>query len=213
MLVKDARPFASVRWAQHGFRRAAGVRAGTQRNLMGQLDGTTNPEPGTEAFERSVWQGDTTTMVIRRIRVELETWDQLGRTEKEQVIGRRLDSGAPLTGTAEHDPPDFEATDEVGFPVIPDFAHIRRAHVADPHSQMFRRPYHYDGAPDATGQADSGMIFVAYQADIDRQFSPVQRRLAEHDLLNKWITPIGSAVFAIPPGCQPGGWIGEEVLG
>ena len=56
MLVKDARPFASVRWAQHGFRRAAGVRAGTQRNLMGQLDGTTNPEPGTEAFERR-WAG------------------------------------------------------------------------------------------------------------------------------------------------------------
>lgn len=28
-----------------------------------------------------------------------------------------------------------------------------------------------------------------------------------------WITTIGSAVFAIPPGCGPGGWIGEQVLG
>lgn len=213
MLVKDARPFATVRWVQRGFRRAAGVREGTQRNLMGQLDGTTNPRPGTEAFERAVWAGDSTTVVIRRIRVELETWDELGRTDKELVIGRRLDSGAPLTGAAEHDPPDFAASDAVGFPVIPEFSHIRRAHVPDENQRMLRRPYHYDGPPDADGRADSGMIFVAYQADIDRQFIPVQRRLAEQDLLNKWTTPIGSAVFAIPPGCRPGGWIGEEVLG
>ncbi|MBQ1015388.1 Dyp-type peroxidase, partial [Micromonospora sp. M51] len=50
-------------------------------------------------------------------------------------------------------------------------------------------------------------------ADITRQFLPIQRRLADRDLLNEWTTPIGSAVFAIPPGCPPGGWIGEQVLG
>ena len=27
------------------------------------------------------------------------------------------------------------------------------------------------------------------------------------------ITPIGSAVSAIPPGCAEGGWIGEGLLG
>ncbi|MEV0131080.1 hypothetical protein AB0H83_21775 [Dactylosporangium sp. NPDC050688] len=26
-------------------------------------------------------------------------------------------------------------------------------------------------------------------------------------------TPIGSAVFAIPPGCEPGGWVGRTLLG
>jgi dye decolorizing peroxidase len=49
-------------------------------------------------------------------------------------------------------------------------------------------------------------------ADIDRQFVPVQRRLAELDLLNQWTTPVGSAVFAILPGCAEGGWLGESVL-
>lgn len=45
MLIKDARPFAAVRWVQQGFRRSPGVHAPehTQRNVMGQLDGTANP--------------------------------------------------------------------------------------------------------------------------------------------------------------------------
>ena len=50
------------------------------------------------------------------------------------------------------------------------------------------------------------------QADIDAQFTPIQRRLDELDLLNEWTTPIGSAVFAVPPGCSPGGYIGETLL-
>ena len=152
-------------------------------------------------------------MVIRRIRVELETWDELGRTDKELVIGRRLDSGAPLTGTAEHDPPDFDATDDVGFPVIPEFSHIRRAHVPDPHPQMFRRPYHYDGAPDAARPSGQWHDLCCVPGRHRPPVHPGAAPPAEQDLLNKWITPIGSAVFAIPPGCQPGGWIGEEVLG
>jgi dye decolorizing peroxidase len=222
VLVKDARAFATVRWVQQGFRNGRGVvdEAFTQRNIMGQLDGTVNPTPGTAAFEQAVWVADGpewlrdgTTLVIRRIRIDMERWDLLGRAEKELVIGRRLDTGAPLTGHAEHDPPDFAATDDLGLPVIPDFAHIRRAHVPDERLRILRRSYNYDGAPGPDGRADSGLIFAAYQADIERQFLPIQRSLAERDLLNDWTTPIGSAVFAIPPGCGPGGWIGEQVLG
>ncbi|GIG88128.1 Dyp-type peroxidase [Plantactinospora endophytica] len=222
MLVKDARPFATVRWVQRGFRRSRGAQADghTQRNVMGQLDGTANPRPGTAAFERSVWTGDGpdwlrdgSTLVLRRIRAELETWDKLGRTDKELAVGRRLDTGAPLSGRHEQDEPDFSALDEAGLPVMPDFAHVTRARVMDDRLKILRRPYNYDGAPDPAGRADSGLIFAAYQADITRQYLPIQRRLAERDLLNDWITPIGSAVFAIPPGCGPDGWIGEQVLG
>lgn len=46
----------------------------------------------------------------------------------------------------------------------------------------------------------SGLLFASYQADVDRQFLPIQRRLDESDMLNEWTTPIGSAVYAIPPG-------------
>ena len=75
MIVKDARSFARVRWAQRGFRRSAAARppGHTQRNLMGQLDGTVNPT-GTR-LDRAVWvdrgpdwlRGGTT-LVLRRIR-------------------------------------------------------------------------------------------------------------------------------------------------
>ncbi|MDG4757397.1 Dyp-type peroxidase [Micromonospora sp. WMMD710] len=221
VLLKDSRPFATVRWVQQGFRRGPGVEPGghTQRNLFGQLDGTANPRPGTPA-DRAVWIADgpawlrdSTTLVVRRISMNMETWDLLGRADRELAVGRRLDTGAPLTGTAEHDAPDFAAPGPDGLTVIPDFSHLTRAHVTDDRLKILRRPYNYDAVPTAEGQADSGLIFTSYQADIARQFLPIQRRLADRDLLNEWTTPIGSAVFAIPPGCPPDGWIGEQVLG
>lgn len=221
VLIKDSRPFATIRWVQRGFRRSPGVEPGghTQRNLFGQLDGTANPRPGS-ALDRAVWVPDgpawlrdSTTVVVRRISMNMESWDLLGRADRELAVGRRLDSGAPLTGTAEHDEPDFAATGPDGLTVIPDFSHLTRAHVTDDRLKILRRPYNYDGVPTAEGHADSGLIFTSYQADIARQFLPVQRRLADRDLLNEWTTPIGSAVFAVPPGCQPDGWIGEQVLG
>ncbi len=158
------------------------------------------------------WLRDSTTLVVRRISMNLETWDLLGRTDRELAVGRRLGSGAPLTGTREHDEPDFAALGPDGLTVIPDFSHLTRAHVTDDRFRILRRPYNYDGVPAADGTADSGLIFAAYQADIATQFLPIQRRLAERDLLNEWTTPIGSAVFAVPPGCPEGGWVGQQLL-
>ncbi|QSI49755.1 Dyp-type peroxidase [Thermobispora bispora] len=222
VIVKDARAFATVRWVQHGFRRPPSTQplGTTQRNLFGQLDGTVNPRPGTPEFDRAVWVSDGpewlrggTTLVLRRIRMHLETWDELDREGKEFAIGRRLSDGAPLTGGKETDEPDFSALTPAGFPVISEMAHIRRAHVADPGMRILRRPYNYDEGITADGRSDAGLLFAAYQASIERQFIPIQRRLAEADLLNQWTTPIGSAAFAIPPGCGPDGWIGETLLG
>jgi dye decolorizing peroxidase len=213
MLIKDTRPFAAVRWVQQGFRRSPGVQASehTQRNVLGQLDGTANPR-GTE-IDPAVWNPDgSTQLVIRRMRAEMEKWDLLAVADKENAVGRRLQSGAPLSGTQERDEPDFTALDDAGLPRIPDFSHVTRAHVTDPRLKILRRPYNYDGAPNALGHPDAGLIFAAYQRDIAEQFVPIQQRLADKDLLNEWITPIGSAVFAIPPGCAEGGWIGDQVL-
>jgi dye decolorizing peroxidase len=214
MLIKDARPFAAVRWVQTGFRNSPGVQqAGfTQRNLLGQLDGTANPKDA--VLDAAVWSADgSSTLVIRRIRTEIERWDLLSVADKENAVGRRMTTGAPLSGVREHDEPDFTAVDAAGLPVMPDYAHVTRAHVTDPALKILRRPYNYDGVPNAAGHPDSGLIFAAYQADVARQYLPIQQRLAEKDLFNEWITPIGSAVFAIPPGCAADGWIGERVIG
>lgn len=218
MLLKDARGFATVRWIQQGFRRAHGTeRPGTtMRNLFGQVDGTSNPQPGTDDFDRVVWSDDGwlaggTGMVLRRIRMDLDAWDRLDRGGREASVGRTLRDGAPLTGTSEFDEPDFDATTAIGFPVIPAFAHIRRAR-GDGTERIFRRAYNYDERPAGDGVSESGLLFAAFQADVARQFVPMQQRLDELDLLNEWTVPIGSAVFAVPPGCAEGGYIGETLL-
>ncbi|MET4224267.1 Dyp-type peroxidase [Oerskovia enterophila] len=224
MLLREARAFASVRWLQKGFRRSVGSEpAGrTMRNLMGQIDGTRNVDPVADA--PLVWSDGTdgwlaggTSMVVRRIRMELDTWDEVDRSTREAVMGRRLADGAPLTGTKEHDEPDLEAVGPHGLTVIGPAAHVRRARTTDPAERFLRRAYSYDDAPDVTTDpgalSSSGLVFVTFQADVDRQFVPVQRRLDEVDLLNEWTTPIGSAVFAVPPGCAEGEFLGQPLLG
>jgi len=224
MLLKDSRSFTSVRWVQTGFRRAHGtVKPGTtMRNLFGQVDGTTNPIPGTADFDEVVWNtsgwlAGGTGAVIRRIRMDLDKWDRLDRSGRNQSIGRFQSNGAPLTSSphgesAEFDEPDFEAKNPIGFTVIPEFSHMARARPVEAHERIFRRAYNYQGPPSGDALSDSGLIFTSFQADVERQFTPIQRRLDELDLLNEWTTPVGSAVFAIPPGCAEGGFIGDTLL-
>ena len=39
-----------------------------------------------------------------------------------------------------------------------------------------------------------------------------ERRLADLDIMNRWTTPIGSAVFAVLPGCETGGMLGTAMF-
>jgi deferrochelatase/peroxidase EfeB len=200
---------AHVRWRQDGFlRRGSGDRAGgTPRDLLGFRHGTANLRQARE-LDRHVWIGGRerswllggTLLVVRRIRIELERWQALPVAEQEQVIGRRRDSGAPLGQRREYDPAPLER--------FPPHAHAR---LAAPRSNggaaMLRRGYSYDD-----GGGDAGLLLLAYLRDPRRQFVPVQRRLAQHDALADHTRAIGSAVFAIPPGARPGGFIGAPLL-
>jgi len=222
MLLKDSRSFVSVRWVQKGFRRALGsVEPGTtSRNLFGQVDGTVNPAANSTDFDNVVWAtaGNPawlhggTGFVLRRISMNLDEWDMLDRSGRESAIGRTLANGAPLTGTNETDAPDFEAKTAIGFPVIPEFSHMRRARSDNPAERILRRGYNYDETSVGSGVSNSGLLFVSFQADVDAQFVPIQKRLDTLDLLNEWTTPIGSAVFAIPPGCADGSYIGDTLF-
>ncbi len=213
VLVRQASTFASVRWVQQGFRRAPGAVAPgtTMRNLFGQVDETRNLVPGRD--DDLIWHDDGpmaggTGMVVRRITMDLDGWEQLDRPARELVVGRRLADGAPLTGRAEHDEPDLDAVGPDGLAVIPPWAHVRRARTDDPRQRFLRRSYSYD---DGAGR-DVGLVFVTFQADVTEQFVPVQRRLAELDLMNTWTTPVGSAVFAVPGGVAPGEHLAQRLL-
>ena len=220
VLTKNVRAMAVQRWRQAGFRNARGAdRQGTSmRNLMGQVDGTVNLAP--VEFDELVWLGDEvypglaggTLMVLRRIEMQLDTWDELDRESKELTVGRTLDSGAPLTGQRETDEPDFTLARN-GIPVIPPNSHIALARHRHDGERFLRRPYNYDDAPEPGQTSNTGLIFATYQRDIDTQFLPVQQRLAQFDALNQWTTAIGSSVFVILPGVRsPEGYLGQELL-
>ncbi|CAN5594896.1 Dyp-type peroxidase [soil metagenome] len=220
VLLKNVRTMTTPRWRQAGFRNAHGAAqpGGSMRNLMGQIDGTANLHDDT-AFDRHVWDDGSekpwfaggTIVVLRRIRAEMDTWDELDRTSKELTVGRRLDTGAPLTGIVETDEPDLAAAVD-GITVIPPNAHIALARHRSDSEQFLRRPYNYDDPPTPGHTTDSGLIFAAYQRNPAIQFTPVQERLASADAMNQWITTIGSATFAILPGATPGAYLGQSLL-
>jgi len=210
MLSRDAAEFATVRWIQNGFAQKAKVAVGAgksvdvHRNLMGQVDGTDNPKPGTRNFADLVWidHGPAwciggTQVVIRRIRMNLDAWDSLGRPQQESAIGREISTGAPLGGAILTDPVDLEARDAIGLLAIPEYAHVRRASAQGFRERFLRRPYNYVVEND--GDTESGLLFLAYAQDLAEQYLPVQNRLAEFDLLNVWTKPIGSSTFVIAP--------------
>ena len=220
MVLKDLSTLTTVQWAQPGFRSPTpaneGGRAG--RNMMGQVDGTVNPLPGTAQFDTVVWSnGDAvwsaggTVVVLRRIRMLLDEWDQMDVGAKELVIGRTLDTGAPLGGEDETDEVRFDVLDENGLPVIPSNAHMRVAHADSDEEMILRRPYTYD-AGFVDGRQDVGLIFAAYTADPQRSFIPMQERIAEMDAFNRWNTTIGSSTYFIPPGCAEGDYVASGVF-
>ena len=223
ILASGVRGVARQKWAQRGFRKAVGTDPSgrTQRNLFGQIDGTVNPTPeGDMDFDQILysdgsdqrWMRGGSALVLRRIRMTMDTWEEIDRNSRELSVGRTLDTGAPLTGTAEHDPADFEAIDDVGLPVIPPESHMARARQLNRGEAMLRRPYNYDDPPEGGEISNTGLLFTAYMADPVRTYIPVQQRLAEKDALNTWTIPIGSAVFAIPPGAPEGGYVGQQLF-
>ena len=208
-LLRDSAYFADLRWRQTGFAAIDSASPlGSQRNLMGQIDGTGSARPGTDAFEKSVW-GDSvsepnwyaggTTLVYRKIEMNLDTWDILDHKGKEEVIGRKLSNGAPLGGDKETDFLDLNARGKNGLLAVPGFAHVRQAQSAEGALPLFRKPYNYVDER-ADGSTRAGLVWLAYAHNAAEQYVPMQRRLADFDLLNKWTTPVASATFAIPRG-------------
>lgn len=221
-LTRDAAPFARPAWVQDGSWRGtdpSGVPV-TGRNLFGQLDGTGNPTG--ELLDRTVWATDPqpwfaggTTLVVRRIEMDLDFWDRTTRERQEKVIGRRLDTGAPLTGTAETDALDLAATDDEGRPVIPADAHARRSHPDENDGRrILRRGLNYTHTEVVDGRpvTSAGLVFLAFCANIAQQFVPIHNRLDQNDALNDWTHAIGSAVFAIPGGFAKDDWLARGLF-
>jgi len=219
-LLRPVRGAFAIRWTLDGFLAAdRGPSPGSaRRNLFGFRDGTANPA-GAER-ERLVWLGPEagaaaggTFQVVRTIRMHTEFWDRVGLSEQQGMIGRTRDSGAPLGGDRELQDPRYDL-DPKGRR-IPLDAHIRLANPrtkATADQRILRRSFNYHRGVDAAGGLDQGLLFIAYNASVQRQFEAIQRRLAGEPMTD-YVTPVGGGYYFLPRGARGAGdWVGSTLL-
>jgi deferrochelatase/peroxidase EfeB len=217
---------ASLRWAQLGFGRTSSTSRTqtTPRNLMGFKDGTDNIRAEDNAEmddyvwvqpnDGLAWMAGGTYLIARRIKILFDVWDTTSLEGQQRTIGRDKLTGAPLGSKNEYDPVELSATAANGELLIPANAHIRLANPQNNDGQrILRRGYSYtEPIEPGTGEIDAGLFFIAFQRNPQRQFIPLQRRLAANDALNRHTLHTSSAIFVCPPGASPGGFIGDALF-
>ena len=205
---------ASIRWSQLGFGRSSATTAGqaTPRNLFGQKDGTNNIKAeDAQALDEHVWIGSDagpawavggSYLITRRIAMTIEVWDSLQLGEQERVTGRNKVEGAPLSGGTEFTPPDFNAKDERGRPLIDERSHVFRAHPDNNGGvRMLRRGFNFVDGNDDQGRLNAGLFFIAFVNDPAR-FARVHQNLARDDMFVEYLKTTGTGVFLVPPGVE-----------
>ncbi|HUN52431.1 MAG TPA: Dyp-type peroxidase [Candidatus Sulfotelmatobacter sp.] len=225
-LARVAHGVAQIRWTQTGFL-APSAAGATPRNLLGFKDGTQRPA----ALDQVVWAGDEAPawlrngsyLVVRKIRIALEHWDQTPVGFQEQTIGRHKYSGAGIGGKHEFEPLNLAAVDKDGNPVIAENAHVRLATAAsNDGAQILRRGYSYNDGTSVTAERwppwrqgleyDAGLLFLCYQRDPRAGFVKIFANMAKLDMLNQFVTHVGGGLFACPGGVGEGEFVGQRLF-
>ncbi|GKS13169.1 putative deferrochelatase/peroxidase EfeN [Paenibacillus chitinolyticus] len=202
---------AVIRWIQTGFIDESDGH--TPRNLFGFKDGTANIELESEQGKENyvwvdsskgpAWMTNGTYLVARKIRMDMEKWEQTFDKKQEAIFGRSKNSGAPFGMRDEFDP--------VSMREIPSNSHVWLARSAG--TKILRRSYSYfEGIDPVTGNLNAGLFFISFQKSVRKQLVPMLSLLAKSDALNPFISTLSSSVFACPPGSSKGGFIGEQLF-
>ncbi|GGE00939.1 twin-arginine translocation pathway signal:Tat-translocated enzyme:Dyp-type peroxidase [Aureimonas endophytica] len=217
-IIKTLPDLLVIRWKQEGavpiLQRKPGAPPESARNFLGFRDGSANPDSTDGAvMERVVWVGRDdasepawatggTYQAVRIIRNFVERWDRTPLGEQERIIGRRKASGAPFHGRTEADAPDYAA--EPPEAATPLDAHIRLANARNAEAErhlILRRPFNYSNGVTKNGQLDQGLLFIAYQRDLEAGFIAVQKKL-DGEPLEEYIKPVGGGYFFTLPGVR-----------
>ena len=232
-MMRRTRSGLVLKWMQDTFTRPDAIPKVGQtqsRNLLGFKDGTANPDAGDEALMNTLvwtqpadaavtatnrepaWTVGGTYQVVRVIRMMVERWDRASLDEQEEIFGRRKVTGAPLSGKAETDIPEY-ANDPAGE-VIPLTAHIRLANPRDGRTKdkvLVRRGMSYSRGVDSAGLLDQGLAFVSYQRRLSH-FLEAQERL-KGEPLEEYLRPEGGGFFFVLPGVvEIGDFLGRALF-
>jgi deferrochelatase/peroxidase EfeB len=226
-IIKNTPGLLLLRWKQEGTVPVMAPKADgsteSARNYLGFRDGTANPQADDRQLMQKVvwvdgsegepaWARNGSYQAVRIIRNFVERWDRTPLQEQEAIFGRRRDSGAPMSGSVEHDEPHY-ANDPNGEITALD-SHIRLANprtAGSGRNLILRRPFNYSNGVEANGQLDMGLLFIAYQADLEAGFISVQQRL-DGEPLEEYIKPVGGGYFFTLPGIQQGDFLGSSLL-
>jgi deferrochelatase/peroxidase EfeB len=215
-IVKNLPDLLLVRWKQEGSvppqaPAQPGMPAQSARNFLGFRDGSANPDsnnahamdslvwvqPGSD---EPTWAANGSYQAVRIIRNFVERWDRTPLQEQESILGRVKASGAPMGGQHESQVPNY-AEDPHGKQTRLD-AHIRLANPRTAATQanlILRRPFNYSNGVNRNGQLDMGLLFICYQADLEKGFITVQTRL-NGEPLEEYLKPVGGGYFFTLPG-------------
>jgi deferrochelatase/peroxidase EfeB len=212
-IIKNLPDLISLRWQLDGFLPPHTIKKPGEsvRNLLGFKDGTANLDAGDNKLmnkavwvqpksHEPAWTTGGTYQVVRIIRNKVEFWDRTPLKEQQEIIGRDKYSGAPLGMKQEKDIPKYEEDPE--GKTIFKTAHIR---LANPRKSdlgfILRRGFNYSRGYTKSGQLDMGLLFVCFQADLERGFITVQERL-NGEPLEEYIRPVGGGYFFALPGIE-----------
>jgi deferrochelatase/peroxidase EfeB len=161
------------------------------------------------------WANGGSYQVVRIIRNFVERWDRTPFGEQERIMGRTKLTGAPLDRRegSEFDVPDYVRDPE--GKATPMDAHIRLANARDEASKaniILRRPFNYSNGVTRSGQLDQGLLFICYQADLQKGFVAVQRKL-NGEPLEEYIKPVGGGFFFTLPGIRDASdYVGSSLI-
>lgn len=158
---------------------------------------------GTE--DEPAWHVGGSYMVVRKINMRMETWDQQTFTEQESIIGRQKRSGAPMDGTEE-----FDALD----------SHVRlsnpRSGESSERERILRRDFNFFDGLDPFGRMNAGLLFICYNRNTQNQFESIQKRLSNPNLPDKLLSythTVGGGYYAALPGVKKiGGYLGQGLF-
>ena len=215
-IVKNLPDLLLVRWKQEGTVPAqAPLKPGqapeSARNFLGFRDGSANPDSNNQktmnelvwvqpGSDEPAWAANGSYQAVRIIRNFVERWDRTPLQEQEAIFGRVKTTGAPMDGKTEADVPDYHKDPEGKITKLD--SHIRLANPRTAETQrnlILRRPFNYSNGVNKNGQLDMGLLFICYQADLEKGFITVQTRL-NGEPLEEYLKPVGGGYFFTLPG-------------